>query len=118
MKKKEEKDYFNDQWQQMLIHFKNFVKTGDQEQLHVFRVGVKKLRAMLQLFDATSSKKKLSRDFKPVRKIFKHCGEIRNAYINIQLGAHYHFADENFIVGQLQEIENGIRDIKKLERKY
>jgi CHAD domain-containing protein len=118
MKKKDEKSHFNDQWGQMLIHFKNFIKTGDQEQLHLFRVQVKKLRAMLELFDTTSHKKQLSRDFKPVRTIFKHCGEIRSAYINMKLGAQYNFTDEDFLMSQLYEIEKGTNSVKELEKKY
>jgi CHAD domain-containing protein len=118
MKKKNEKVHFNDQWEQMMVHFKNFIKTGDQEQLHLFRVQVKKLRAMLELFDTTTSKKKLSKDFKPVRMIFKHCGEIRSAYINMKLGAQYHFTDEDFLMGQLYEIEKGTNSVKELEKKY
>jgi CHAD domain-containing protein len=102
----------------MLIHFKNFIKTGDQEQLHLFRVQVKKLRAMLELFDITSSKKQLSKDFRPVKKIFKHCGEIRSAYINMKLGAQYQFTDEDFLMGQLYQIEKGIVDVKELEKVY
>jgi hypothetical protein len=31
MKKKDEKVYFNDQWNEMVIHLKAFIKTGDQE---------------------------------------------------------------------------------------
>ena|ERR1700743_1586968 len=118
MKKKDEKTHFNDQWEQMMVHFKNFIRTGDQEQLHLFRVQVKKLRAMLELFDITSSKKQLSRNFKPVRKIFKHCGEIRSAYINMKLGAQYQFTDEDFLMGQLYEIEKGTNSVRELEKKY
>ena len=118
MKKKDEKAHFNDQWEQMMVHFKNFIKTGDQEQLHLFRVQVKKLRAMLELFDTTTSGKKLSKDFKPVKRIFKHCGEIRSAYINMKLGAQYHFTDEDFLMGQLYEIEKGTNSVKELEKEY
>jgi CHAD domain-containing protein len=118
MKKKDEKAHFNDQWEQMLTHFKAFIKTDDQEELHLFRVQVKKLRAMLELLDADSPKHYLSKDFKPVRKIFKHCGEIRNAYIHLQLGVRYQFKNEEFLMGQLHEIEKGTSEVKELGRKY
>ena len=118
MKKKDEKAYFNDQWELMVARFKAFLKTGDQEELHLFRVQVKKLRAMLELLDTGSAKHQLSKDFKPVRKIFKHCGEIRNAYINLQLGVNYQFKNEEFLLGQLFEIEKGTNEVKKLATKY
>jgi CHAD domain-containing protein len=118
MKKKAEKFYFNDQWEQMLLHFKAFIKTGNQEELHLFRVQVKKLRAMLELLDADSSKHHLVKDFKPVRTIFKHCGDIRNAYINLQLGVRYQFKNEEFLLGQLYEIEKGTNEVKEQGKKY
>ncbi len=118
MKKKDEKAYFSDQWEQMLTHFKAFINTDDQEELHLFRVQVKKLRAMLELLDADSTKHYLSKDFKPVRKIFRHLGEIRNAYIHLQLGVRYQFKNEEFLMGQLHEIEKGTSEVKELGRKY
>ena len=118
MKKKDEKSYFDDQWSPMMVHFKNFIQTGDQEQLHLFRVQVKKLRAMLQLFNAASPKKQLLKDFKPVRQIFKHCGRIREAHINIQLGIRYQFTNEEFLLGKLHEIEKTTGEIRSLEKKY
>lgn len=118
MKKKDEKAYFNDQWKLMLAHFKAFIKTDDQEELHLFRVQVKKLRAMLMLLDIESSKSHLSKDFKPVKQIFKHGGDIRNAYINLQFGVRYQFKNEEFLMNQLYAIESGTNEFKTLGRKY
>lgn len=118
MKKKTEKAYFDEQWVQMVTHFKAFTKTGDQEELHLFRVQVKKLRAILELLDSASSRHKLSKDLKPVRQIFKHCGNIRNAYINLQLGARYQLKNEEFIMGQLHVIESGTDEFKEQGKKY
>jgi CHAD domain-containing protein len=118
MKKKTEKAYFNEQWGEMTTHLKAFIKDGDQEELHLFRVRVKKLRAMLTLLDAGSQKRKLSKDFKPVRNIFKHGGIIRNAYINLQLGAHYHLNNEQFVNSQQFIMENGINEFKQMGQKY
>lgn len=118
MKKKEEKAYFNDQWNEMVIHLKAFIKTGDQEKLHLFRVQVKKLRAMLELLDTKSANRTLSKDFKPVRKIFKHCGEIRNAFINLQYGQRFQFKNEDFFMKHLQEIEKGTNEVKELGKQY
>jgi CHAD domain-containing protein len=118
MKRKDEKVYFNNQWELMVAHFKAFIKTSDQEELHLFRVQVKKLRAMLELLDICSSKHQLSKDFKPVRKIFKHCGDIRNAYINLQLGVNYQFKNEEFLLGQLYAIEKGTNEVKEQAGDY
>ncbi|HTD40894.1 MAG TPA: CHAD domain-containing protein [Mucilaginibacter sp.] len=118
MKKKKEKIYFNDQWYEMTAHLKTFIENGDQEELHLFRVQVKKLRAMLELLDTNSIKHPLSKDFKPVKKIFKHCGEIRNAFINLQYGQRFQFKNEDFFMNHLHEIEKGTNEVKELGKQY
>jgi len=67
-------------------HLESFVKKGEQEDLHRFRTGVKKLRAFFILADSAAKEPTLEQHFKPVRKVFKQAGEIRNAYINQELG--------------------------------
>ncbi len=109
MKKKTGKAYFNELWELMVAHLDSFLESGDQEKLHQFRLQVKKLRALLELFDAASPKSKLSKDFKPVKNIFKHCGVIREAYINLQLSANYGLKNEEFILEQVNAMEQGIR---------
>jgi CHAD domain-containing protein len=118
MKKKKEKIYFNDQWDEMTIHLKKFIENGEQEELHLFRVQVKKLRAMLELLDVNSAKHPLQRDFKPVREIFKRCGEIRNAFINLQYGQRFQFKNEDFFMNHLYEIEKGTNEVKELGKRY
>ncbi|QTE34740.1 CHAD domain-containing protein [Mucilaginibacter gossypii] len=86
MKKKTEKKFIIKTWRTMKRHLRSFVKNGEQEDLHRFRTGVKKLRALLILGDSAAKDAVLEKRFKPVRKIFKQAGEIRNAYINQELG--------------------------------
>ena len=50
MKKKEEAKYLDNEWKEMYTHLKAFLETGDQEELHQFRVQIKKLNALLNLF--------------------------------------------------------------------
>jgi CHAD domain-containing protein len=118
MRKKVERVYFDDQWDLMQTHFKAFIKTDEQEELHLFRVQVKRLRALLELLDTNSSGHHLSKDFKPVKKIFKHCGDIRSAYINLQFGVQYKFSNEEFLVNQMYAIESSTNEVKELGRSY
>jgi len=118
MKKKKEKIYFNDQWDEMTDHLKKFIENGEQEELHLFRVQVKKLRAMFELLDINSAKNPLQSDFKPVRKIFKRCGEIRNAFINLQYGQRFQFKNEDFFMNHLYEIEKGTNEVKEFGKQY
>ena len=96
----------------MNIHLKAFLASGDQEELHKFRVQIKKVKAMLSLFENTSKQHGLLKDFKPVRKIFKYAGQIRDAYTNLQLSARYKLKNELFETGQQKIIEEGITEFK------
>ena len=73
---------------------------------------------MLELLDANSIKHSLSKDFKPVRKIFKRCGEIRNAFINLQYGQRFQFKNEDFFIDHLNQIEKGTNEVKDLGKHY
>jgi len=107
MKIKEEAKYIDKEWDAMHARLKAFLETGDQEDLHKFRVQIKKLRAMLFLFEHTSKEHTLLKYFKPVRKIFKQAGNIRNAHVNLELSAKYHFKNVQFELGQQQIIAEG-----------
>src|ERR1700684_3788915 len=102
MKRKKEAKYLNKHWKKMQNGLKSFMQTDDKEQLHVLRVEVKKLRAMLTLIETVTHSKKLHKLFKPVRKVFKHAGEIRNAQINIELAHKYQLHNEKFESDQHQ----------------
>lgn len=93
----------------MKRHLRSFTNNGEQEDLHHFRTGVKKLRALLILADSTEKHPELEKHFKPVRKIFKHAGEIRNAHINQELGK-VAGNDTDFVRQQQQIMENTTRE--------
>src|SRR5579863_7520959 len=112
MKKKEESKYLDKEWVAMETHLKNFLKTGDQEELHKFRVQIKKLRAMFILFGDTSNQPGLLKEFKPVRKIFKYAGNIRDAHTNLQLSEVYGIKNEAFEAGQQKIITEGTAEFQ------
>lgn len=104
MKKKAERKYIVNTWRVMKRRLRSFVKNGDQEELHRFRTGVKKLRALLILADSAAQDSMLEKRFKPVRKIFRQAGEIRNAYVNQELGKAVGESDD--FIREQQEIMN------------
>jgi CHAD domain-containing protein len=118
MKKKEEAKYLDKEWKVMDTHLKAFLETGDQEQLHRFRVQIKKLKAMLSLFESTSRRYGLLKEFKPVRKIFKYAGNIRDAHTNLELSARYELKNEQFETGQHRIIEEGTNEFRLNGKKY
>lgn len=108
MKRKEEQRYVDKHWKTLKRGLKDYLATGDQEALHEFRVEVKKMRAFLVL----QPNSKAAKDFKPVKKIFKHAGDIRNIYLNLQLGELHYVDDEYFVSQQYQNLSRIIADFK------
>ena len=82
MKKKEEIRQLDQLWKNIKKHLKAFLTSQNQEDLHQFRVQIKKLKAMLTLYAEEPDNKDLLTHFKPVKKVFKKAGNIRGAYLN------------------------------------
>ena len=72
-------------WEGIVFNLKNFAKSHKQEDLHQFRVNVKKLKAWLTLFSYTGKNKDIFKEFQKVRKIFKLAGRIRDKFIKEEL---------------------------------
>jgi CHAD domain-containing protein len=118
MKKREEKKYFDKEWGQMKSSLLAFLKKEDQEDLHRFRVQVKKLRAFLILSDSTGHQPNLALYFKPVKKIFKDAGEIRNAFINQELAKEHQTGNPDFISNQREVQIDATNKLKSKQIKY
>ena len=82
MKKKKEWKYLNKHWKKMQQQFTCFVQTQSPEALHGFRVQVKKIKSFFTLLQEDKKNEVLLKTFKPVKKIFKSAGIIRDAYIH------------------------------------
>jgi len=118
MKRKAGKAYFNELWYQMKSDLRDFIKTGDQEKLHHFRVQVKKLQAFLLLVDQTSPHSKLLKALKPIRQIFKDGGKIREAYLNLQLSSKYGLKNDDFILQQVNDMDKDIKAFIDNSKQY
>jgi len=81
MKRKKAVKYFDKEWNAMKKWLKSYWKNEDQQDLHKFRIQVKKLRAFLTMSEHSRDHSKLLPYFKPVKKIFKCAGELRNSHI-------------------------------------
>lgn len=118
MKKKEEIRQLDKLWKKAKKHFQNFLKSKDQEDLHQFRVRVKKLKAMLTFYAAAHNNQKLLHYFKPVKKVFAKAGDIRNAYINLKLNDEYQLNNKDFKQQQQHLLTNIINRFKKRSNKH
>ena len=112
MKRSDEIKYFDKVWKEMSLHLKLFLETGNQENLHSFRVQIKKLKALIILTENTDSHLTIIKLLKPVSKLFKTAGRIREAHINLSLTEKYKIINEPFTAGQNQIITNGLANMR------
>jgi CHAD domain-containing protein len=118
MKKKDQLNYFRHEWAELETDLKTFDKKGKQEALHHFRVQVKKLRAFLVLVDSEENGPKLEKQLKPVRKIFKAAGVIRNAYMNLELGKVHQQGASAFMRGQRRLMKESAAQFRSASVKH
>ena len=95
-----------------------YLSNEQPEDLHHFRVQVKKLRAFFILSDSTKHHPQLAKHFLPVRKIFKQAGEIRNAYINLELAKAYQIDNQEFLNSQQLLFEEANKKFKANASRY
>ena len=113
MKRKEEKRYLEKEWKAMHSHLRSFLNKGKQERLHRFRVQVKKLRALLVITDSSLEKPTLTPHFKPVRKIFRKAGEIRDAFMNLEMAKAHGLKNAEFLAAQHQKLQSAGKVFRK-----
>jgi CHAD domain-containing protein len=118
MKKKEELKYIDKEWKDMKASLEQYLINERPEDLHHFRVQVKKIRAFVILSDSAKHHPQLAKHFLAVRKIFKQAGEIRNAYINLELGKAYQINNEDFLNSQQMLFEEANKKFKLKGDKY
>ncbi len=82
MNTQKQKKHLDKLWKKMQKRFQSFLHTGHGEQLHQFRIQVKKIKSFLVLLEADKKNHRLLAEFKPVRKIFKSAGVVRDAVLH------------------------------------
>src|SRR3954451_14696788 len=96
MKKKDAYKHLNKLWKKMQQEFKEFTRSQDPEKLHRFRVQVKKIKSFLTLLETGEKNKQLLKKFKPVKKIFKSAGIIRDAFLHNRQAKEYRIKQQEF----------------------
>lgn len=99
----------------MNTRLKSYLKRGDQEDLHQFRVQVKKIEAFLILSGLAAHPAKLQQLFIPVKKTFKKAGVLRNSFIKNEL-THRRQSDDKAERNFRQYIGEKLKKIQKARR--
>src|SRR3954471_8653213 len=82
-----------------------FSTGGHQEELHKFRVAVKKVRMVISLLDYISGNKKAKKAYEPLKKVFSEAGNVRNSYIILRLLKKYGMANTSIAKKNQKELE-------------
>jgi len=99
-------------------HYKKLLKNFELEEIHDFRLQIKKLRAFIRLLNMESRKEKCIKINKEIRKFYRTTGKIRNVQLHkqkiIQLSRSLSFSDPINYIELINEEED--RDKKKGRR--
>ncbi|EOR95421.1 hypothetical protein ADIARSV_1422 [Arcticibacter svalbardensis MN12-7] len=118
MKKKVEWHYLKHEWTKLKAHLKSFDHEGKQDSLHRFRIQVKKVRAFLVMVDLEKKTAQLEKQLKPVRQIFKEAGEIRNAYLNLEMVKDHQIGISPFIRRQRHLMKISAAKLRSASNKH
>jgi len=112
MRKKEIKDQIKKEGKQTKRSLRGFMKNGDQEKLHKFRVGIKKLRAVATLVEQTTALNHVRNGLKPVKDTYQLCGKVRDSYLHVEL-AKTVSADKDYLSSEKLVMKKGIKKLHK-----
>ncbi|HTR29091.1 MAG TPA: CHAD domain-containing protein [Puia sp.] len=82
--KKKQRQYLYEKEQQWLNELTIFGETQDENALHRLRLGIKKIRALVRLTEGVRGKR-LSGDLRPLKKMFRQAGMIRDTRSQLRL---------------------------------
>lgn len=116
MKKDAAEKYLNNVWKELSHFLKQFLRSQQQEDLHQFRVRVKKLRSILTLYHKGSSPQNFQSRIKPLLKIYKKAGKIRDLYLQQLLYCKYGSSTEPII--SKEKLQHLVQKFCKKKKKY
>ena len=86
LSRKKQKKYLSKKEKDWMVQLRAYGQSGDQEAIHRLRLGVKKVKAFVQLMkECSGSGRKVSKDFELLKKMFRQAGKIRDASNNLKL---------------------------------
>ncbi|RPE14250.1 CHAD domain-containing protein [Chitinophaga lutea] len=128
LKKQKQHKYLAKRWRAIRSYLYDFANTPNLEVLHKLRVEVKKLKAFAGFASAGGHGKDADRAIKPVKKMFRVAGEIREAGLTLSMLQKYqithprlksatiHTLNEKTATFQ-SHIDTYLQQIKKSDRK-
>lgn len=103
--KKKIESYLHKRFRDIRESLEKFYMSGDQEELHKFRVGAKKVRMIIRLLEFMHENKKVKSAYKPLKRVFRKAGEVRSNFILLRLFAKYGMNNTPIVRKKKKEME-------------
>jgi len=97
LRKEHIRKYFFSKTASAIKHLEKFNKKAEPDELHHFRVDIKKLKAVLILVKSHHANGHLLKLFKPINQVFKKAGDIRTIDVNLDLISGFPDVKKNFV---------------------
>jgi len=76
-------EYFKKTFEEILKLLPEVLESQEQSAIHQMRVHIKKLYALVKLLEKSEPDSKIKSDFKPIRRLFKKAGAIREVQLDL-----------------------------------
>ncbi|HEY6899785.1 MAG TPA: CHAD domain-containing protein [Puia sp.] len=117
LSRKRQSRYLSKKEQDWLVQLDAFGKSEDPEAIHQLRLGIKKVRAFVELMKECSEKK-APKDFALLKKMFRQAGKIRDAGNSLKLLEHFHLDTEENKEQQKRAREEATAEFKRKIPEY
>ncbi|MBS1661108.1 MAG: CHAD domain-containing protein [Bacteroidetes bacterium] len=89
LSRKKQRRYLSKKERDWLVQLDAFGRSGDSEAIHKLRLGIKKVRAFVEMMKECSDRK-APKDFALLKKMFRQAGKIRDAENSLRLMERFH----------------------------
>lgn len=76
-------EYFKKNFEEILKLLPEVLQSQEESAIHQMRVHIKKLYALVKLLEKSEPNSKIKSDFKPIRRLFKKAGAIREIQLDL-----------------------------------
>jgi CHAD domain-containing protein len=92
---------------------RGFIKKNDQEKLHKFRVGIKKLRAVASLIEQTTTLNNVRCKLRPIKDTYQLGGQVRDSYLHGKLAEKVKVVNTEYLDKEKAVMKKAARKLRK-----
>jgi len=113
MKKKKIKHQIKIEGKLAKRSLRGFINKNDQDKLHKFRVGIKKLRAVASLIEQTTTLSNVRRELNPIKDTYRLGGQVRDSYLHGKLAEKVEVVNTEYLDKEKLVMKKAARKLRK-----